>query len=66
MVEAIADFELEIDRLVFGGGVVSSIEDLSFSQVENNTVIASHDRELAVVQNTSASELEAGDNFIFA
>lgn len=64
--QAIADFELEIDRLAFGGGIISSIEDLNFSQVENNTVIASHDRDLAVVQNTLASELEAGDNFIFA
>lgn len=63
----ICDFEIGVDRIALGSSIdISSIDDLNFSQVENNTVIAAEARNIAVVQNISVNELEASDNFIFA
>ena len=63
--QTIADFEIGVDRLAFAGAI-ASVEDLDFSQVESNTLVSAHERDLAVIENTSVSELEASDNFIFA
>ncbi len=66
-VDVIDDFTLGVDRLVFGGSTnISTLDDLTFTQVGNNTLITADGYELAVIQNMSVDELQGSDSFIFA
>lgn len=63
----IGDFEVGVDRLGVGSiANISSLEDLSFSQSDNNTIIAIEGQDIAIVQNIAVGELQESNNFIFA
>ncbi len=62
----ITDFELEEDLIGVAGLGISSAEELTFTQVENDTTISFSDFDLAVLQNTQASDLPTNATFAFA
>lgn len=63
----IGDFAIEVDRLAFGGNSnVSTLDDLTFTQVGDNTLITANGYNLAIIQNVAVNELQASNSFIFA
>ena len=62
----ITDFAIDTDVIGVGGLGINSTEELTFTQVENDIVIAFSDSDLAILQNTQASNLQADATFIFA
>lgn len=62
----ITDFDLDEDIIGFAGLGIASTEELAFTQIGNDTAIAFSDLDLAVLQNTQASDLQANATFVFA
>ncbi|WP_019509575.1 DUF6851 domain-containing protein [Pleurocapsa sp. PCC 7319] len=62
----ITDFALDTDVIGVGGLGISSTEELTFSQVGNDTAIAFADSDLAILQNTQAGDLQTDASFMFA
>ena len=65
-VNVITDFELDIDIIGVAGLGISSAEELTFTQVEDDTTISFSDSDLAVLQNTQASDFLTNATFAFA
>ncbi|MGK7936118.1 MAG: DUF6851 domain-containing protein [Xenococcaceae cyanobacterium] len=65
-VNIITDFELDEDVIGVAGLGISSAEELTFIQVEDDTTISFSDFDLAVLQNTQASNLPTNATFAFA
>lgn len=62
----ITDFAIDTDVIGVGGLGITSTEELTFTQVGNDTAITFSDSDLAILQNTQASNLQADATFIFA
>nr|MDJ0576097.1 calcium-binding protein [Xenococcaceae cyanobacterium MO_234.B1] len=62
----ITDFDLEADVIGVGGLGIASTEDLAFKQIGDDAAIAFSNFDLAVLQNTQASDLQANATFVFA
>ncbi len=62
----ITDFQVGVDVIGVGGIGAASTNDLVFSQVENNAVIAFAGSSLVKLLNTQANNLEANGIFAFA
>ena len=60
--DIITDFEIELDSLVFHGGI--TVEQLSLNQINTNTVIGFADETLAILSGVDANNLMAASNFV--
>ncbi len=62
----ITDFELDEDVIGVAGLGANSIDDLEFSQVNNDAIISFSGFDLATLLNTQVSDLQSSDVFVFA
>ncbi len=62
----ITDFELDADVIGVAGIGATSIDDLEFSQANNDAIISFAGFDLVTLLNTSASDLQSSDAFVFA
>lgn len=62
----ITDFELDKDVIGVAGIGASSIDDLTFSQDGDNTLISFDGRDLAIIQSTDTNTLQDSASFAFA
>ena len=62
----ITDFELDEDVIGVAGLGISSTEELAFEQIGDDTAISFSDFNLAVLQNTQASDLQGNATFVVA
>ena len=61
----ITNFELGTDVIGVAGIGTTSIEQLEFTQADNNAVISFSDFDLATLYNTSVNDLQTSDAFVF-
>ncbi len=63
---SITDFNLEEDVIGVGGLGISSADELTFTQVDNDTAIAFEGSDLATIFDVQANELQTSATFAFA
>ena len=61
----ITDFDLDADVIGVAGLGITSIEELTFTQIGDDTAISFSEFDLAVLQNTQLSDLQTTATFVF-
>ena len=62
----ITDFEMDTDVIGVAGIGATSIDELEFTQVDNNAVISFSGFDLAILNNTQINNLQTDETFVFA
>lgn len=65
-INTITDFEIDSDVVGIGGLGIDSVDELAFTQIGDDTIIAFSDSDLAILLNTQADNLQANATFTFA